>query len=80
MDIGMPGMDGHEVARELRRQHDSAHLTLVALTGYGQEEDRRRSAEAGFDVHLVKPIDIEGLARILGSGPGLAAESPARSG
>jgi signal transduction histidine kinase/ActR/RegA family two-component response regulator len=61
MDIGMPGMDGHEVARELRRQHDSARLTLVALTGYGQEDDRRRALEAGFDYHMVKPVDPSDL-------------------
>jgi two-component system CheB/CheR fusion protein len=57
LDIGLPGMDGYEVARRLRQQEGLDQPFLVALTGYGQEEDRRRSAAAGFDVHLVKPAD-----------------------
>ncbi len=56
LDIGMPEMDGYELARELRSRRGAA-LTLVALTGWGQEHDRRRSAEAGFDHHLTKPVD-----------------------
>ncbi|HSJ97845.1 MAG TPA: PAS domain-containing protein, partial [Myxococcota bacterium] len=56
LDIGMPKMDGYELARELRSRHGRA-ITLVALTGWGQEHDRRRSAEAGFDFHLTKPLD-----------------------
>jgi CheY-like chemotaxis protein len=54
LDIGLPGMDGHEVARRLRGRPRFEHTTLVALTGWGQESDRRRSQEAGFDHHLVK--------------------------
>ncbi len=57
LDIGLPGMDGYEVARHLREDANLAGLTLVAVSGYGQESDRRRSQEAGFDQHLVKPVD-----------------------
>ena len=58
LDIGMPGMDGYEVARPLRAEPRARRRALlVALTGWGQESDRRRDAEAGFDHHLVKPID-----------------------
>jgi two-component system CheB/CheR fusion protein len=56
LDIGLPGMDGYEVARELRAARGTG-LLLVALSGYGQDEDRRRSAAAGFDHHLLKPAD-----------------------
>lgn len=65
LDIGMPGMDGHEVARELRRRPAYARALLIAMTGWGQEEDRRRSREAGFDHHLVKPVAPEELDRLL---------------
>ena len=56
MDIGLPGMSGYEVAKQLRSQPEFAGTTLIALTGYGQEEDRLRLVEAGFNKHLVKPI------------------------
>ncbi len=56
LDIGLPRMDGYEVARRMRGQA-ARHARLVALTGYGQEEDRRRAREAGFDAHLTKPAD-----------------------
>ncbi len=65
LDIGLPGMDGYEVARQLRAGPASADLFIVAITGYGQEEDRRRSREAGFDFHLVKPIDIRELEQVI---------------
>jgi signal transduction histidine kinase len=61
LDIGLPRMDGYEVARRLREEPDLKNVLLVALTGYGQEEDRRRSTEAGFDFHLVKPVSLEAL-------------------
>jgi PAS domain S-box-containing protein len=67
-DIGLPGLDGFGVARELRLNPTTARVRLLALTGYGQEEDRRRSHEAGFDHHLVKPADPEELLRLLASG------------
>ena len=57
LDIGLPKMDGYEVARRLRIQPQMKNCFLVALTGYGQDEDRQRSKEAGFDHHLVKPVD-----------------------
>ncbi len=65
LDIGMPGMNGYEVARAIRGRSAARAITLVALTGWGQEDDRRRAAEAGFDHHLVKPADIDGLQRLL---------------
>jgi CheY-like chemotaxis protein len=60
-DLGLAGMSGYDVAREVREDPQLQHLPLVALTGYGQPEDRRRSAEAGFDEHLTKPVDIASL-------------------
>jgi K+-sensing histidine kinase KdpD len=68
IDIGLPGLDGYEVARRLKAQGRPARL--VALTGYGQLDDRRRSIDAGFDAHLVKPVDLERLLRALGESPG----------
>ena len=65
LDIGMPGMDGYELARRVRAQADGAQLTLVALSGWGQEEDRRRSRDAGIDYHLVKPVDVSALQELL---------------
>jgi CheY-like chemotaxis protein len=65
LDIGMPGMDGYEVARRVREQPANSKITLIALTGWGQEEDRRRSKEAGIDHHLVKPVNMQVLQRIL---------------
>jgi signal transduction histidine kinase/ActR/RegA family two-component response regulator len=72
LDIGLPEMDGYELARRLRRHPATAHATLVAVTGYGQDQDRRNSAAAGFDHHLVKPVDMAALEKILA---GAAAES-----
>ncbi len=65
VDIGMPGMDGHEVARRVRQKPEWREVVLVALTGWGQEEDRRRSRAAGFDHHLTKPVDPQELQRLL---------------
>ena len=64
-DLGLPGMDGYEVATALRTLPGGARRRLVAVTGYGQDEDRRRSREAGFQYHLVKPIDPEELQEVL---------------
>jgi CheY-like chemotaxis protein len=65
LDIGLPGMNGYDVARRLRQQPASRDALLIAVTGYGHEEDRRRSAGAGFDHHLTKPVDPEALQRLL---------------
>lgn len=65
VDLGMPGMAGYEVCRRIRQEPWGAHVTLVALTGWGQEEDRRRSISAGFDHHLVKPADLDRLVELL---------------
>jgi PAS domain S-box-containing protein len=65
LDIGLPGMDGYEVARRLRRIPELKDTRLIAATGYGQDTDRQRSEEAGFDYHLVKPIDPEKLQTVL---------------
>ncbi len=65
LDIGLPGMDGYEVAQRLRSEASGAKALIVAISGYGQEEDRTRSHAAGFDHHLVKPVDFEELRDIL---------------
>ncbi len=64
-DIGLPGMSGYDVAREVRADAALARTRLVAVTGYAQPEDRRRAADAGFDGHVAKPPDLEQLARFL---------------
>ena len=68
LDIGMPGMDGFEVARRVRQRVDFNNIMLIALTGWGQAEDRDRTRGAGFDHHLVKPADITALQSLLTSG------------
>ncbi|QJW99071.1 response regulator [Frigoriglobus tundricola] len=65
LDIGLPGMNGYEVARALRAEPGRTGVVLVALTGWGAEEDRRRSAEAGFDFHLTKPVEVGQLDALL---------------
>lgn len=65
LDIGLPGLDGFEVAKRIRQQTTLKNVVLVALTGYGQDTDRRRSQEAGFDHHLVKPADFGEVQKIL---------------
>lgn len=70
LDIGMPGMDGYEVARQIRKQAWGREPTLVALTGWGQDTDRKRSSEAGFDAHWVKPLELNRLWALLDSLPG----------
>jgi PAS domain S-box-containing protein len=65
LDIGLPGMDGYQVAKEIRRKPPLQKAMLIALSGYGQEEDRRRSQEAGFDYHLVKPVSWTVLESLL---------------
>jgi CheY-like chemotaxis protein len=65
LDIGMPRMDGYEVARRIRTHHPDRRPVLVALTGWGQENDRHQVREAGFDHHLVKPASVEDLNQLL---------------
>jgi CheY-like chemotaxis protein len=65
LDIGMPGLNGYEVARRLRAEYGPERLKLIALTGWGQEQDRRRSKEVGFDHHLTKPVELSMLQTVL---------------
>jgi signal transduction histidine kinase/ActR/RegA family two-component response regulator len=67
VDIGLPGIDGYEVARRLRADEGTRGMGLIALTGYGQEDDRRRALEAGFDEHLVKPVEPDALGAAIAS-------------
>ena len=66
LDIGLPGMDGFEVARQIRAEKMPV-LQLLAMTGYGQDEDRQQARDAGFDGHLVKPVDPDTLQKTLGA-------------
>jgi PAS domain S-box-containing protein len=75
MDIGLPGMDGYEVARRIRQSPDLKHIVLVALTGYGADDDRQRAFAAGFDHHLVKPVNLEKLEGLV-TRLGMAARVP----
>jgi len=68
VDIGLPGLDGYEVARRLRADPRVGSMLLVALSGYGSQEDRRRSMSAGFDHHLVKPVEPDELCALLHGG------------
>ncbi len=66
LDIGMGRMDGYETARSLRRHAVLDGVVLIAVTGYGQEDDRQRTSEAGFAAHLTKPVDLDALRRLVG--------------
>ncbi len=72
LDIGLPGMDGYEVAQRLRKEVGLEKTLLIAITGYGGEDDRRRSQEAGFNAHLVKPVDLAALQTLLARSPFVA--------
>ncbi len=74
VDVGLPGIDGLELARRVRASPVHRHIYLIALTGYGQEADRKMALEAGFDEHVVKPVDGATLKRLLAEG----APAPAR--
>lgn len=65
LDLALPDMDGHAVLRALRSQRLIGRATVVAMTGFGQDSDKERSAQAGFDAHLVKPVDFDVLDRLL---------------
>ena len=70
LDINLPKLNGYDACRRFRQQPWGKNLVLVALTGWGQEEDRRQSKEAGFDHHMVKPLDLGALMKLLASAPG----------
>jgi CheY-like chemotaxis protein len=70
LDLGLPELDGYELARRLRASRSDDPLLLVAITGYGQDADRKRSAQAGFDRHLVKPVSVADVLALAGAGPG----------
>ena len=65
IDIGLPGMDGYDLARAIRQDDSVKHVVLVALTGYGQQEDKARAMAAGFDYHLAKPVATETLGELV---------------
>jgi CheY-like chemotaxis protein len=69
LDIGMPDLSGYEVAQSLRREPWAAKATFIALTGWGQDSDRQRALDAGFDHHLIKPVDPDKLAELIGGEP-----------
>jgi CheY-like chemotaxis protein len=66
IDVGLPGMDGYALARELRGRPETRAIRLIAVTGYGQADDRRRALAAGFDLHVTKPVDASMLDAMLG--------------
>lgn len=72
LDIGLPGIDGNELARRLRAAPETASAMLVAVTGYGQEQDRKASMRSGFDHHFVKPVDVATIAGLLRTAEGRA--------
>jgi CheY-like chemotaxis protein len=69
-DLGLPELNGFEVARALRDDPETAHIRLISVSGYGRPEDRRRSADAGFELHLTKPVDPALIKRLLAIGVG----------
>ncbi|MBC7946045.1 MAG: response regulator [Burkholderiales bacterium] len=69
IDIGLPDIDGYEVARRLRSNPATSRLRLIAITGYGMQEDRRSALAAGFDEHLAKPVELESLKALLSELP-----------
>ena len=73
VDIGLPDIDGYEVARRLRLDSATSHLWLIAITGYGTQEDRRSALAAGFNEHLAKPVELESLKTLLSELPTAAA-------
>jgi len=76
LDIGLPKLNGYQVARKLREQPCGKSMVLVALTGWGQEADQAKSREAGFNAHLVKPVDLAVLTKLLTE---MGASVPARA-
>ncbi|MFS8609814.1 MAG: response regulator, partial [Gammaproteobacteria bacterium] len=79
LDIGLPGMSGYEVARRLRAEFPTRATMLVALTGWGRQEDVSRARDVGFDDHLVKPVDLAALRRLLASSKRSASDNSPRT-
>jgi CheY-like chemotaxis protein len=79
LDIGLPQMDGYEVCKAIRAQSWGSDISIIAMTGWGQDEDRERSKEAGFDFHLVKPVDFRELSKLVADIPPRSAQRPANS-
>jgi CheY-like chemotaxis protein len=78
LDIGLPGVNGYEACRRIRERPWGKRILLVALTGWGKDEDRSLSRDAGFDAHMVKPVDHDALLKLLASlGPASAVEAGA---
>ncbi len=77
LDIGLPDIDGNALAARIRAQPENAEATLIAITGYGQNIDRQRSLRAGFDLHLVKPVDTRQLMEILATVSARVEQRPA---
>jgi len=75
LDIGLPGLDGYAVARRLRAEGDTSHTLLIALTGYGQKEDRDRAKAAGFDYHFTKPAEPKDIQAAIEQGRPVAADT-----
>ncbi len=73
LDFGLPGMSGYEVAERLRGRPETGNAKLIDLTGWGQEDDRRRSKSAGIDVHLAKPVDLDAVLDLI-AGPASGGE------
>jgi len=65
LDIGMPKMNGYEVAKRIRADHADRKILLIALTGWGQDDDKRQAMESGFDVHMTKPVELAALRTLL---------------
>jgi CheY-like chemotaxis protein len=68
LDLGMPGLDGYETARRLRALKNERSFRIIAITGWGQDADRQRTREAGFDLHLTKPVEVEALVKAVSNG------------
>jgi len=79
IDIGLPGMDGFELGRLLRQTPQFEKTPIIALTGYAQDEDRKRSADAGFDAHYAKPMNFDELSKFAPNSSNTEAQSPATS-
>ena len=69
LDIGMAGMNGYEVAREIRQAHPTSSAKLIAITGWGQENDKQRAFDAGFNHHFTKPVDLQRLSALIEAAP-----------